>query len=47
MHVKITKTRFNEHRIKTEFKHSYGFKSEKYREAMIFVVSGTLYLPTH
>ncbi|MCK5031780.1 MAG: hypothetical protein KAR64_09965 [Thermoplasmatales archaeon] len=32
--------------IKTAFKRSYGFKTEKYRNTMIYLVAGKLDLPT-
>jgi transposase len=33
-------------KIKTAFKRSYGFKTEKYRNTMIYLVAGKLDLPT-
>ena len=33
-------------KIKTAFKRSYGFKSDEYRDTMIFLVAGKLKLPT-
>ncbi|MGE9810896.1 ISL3 family transposase [Ferroplasma acidiphilum] len=33
-------------KIKTAFKRSYGFKSDAYRDTMIFLVAGNLELPT-
>ena len=33
-------------KIKTAFKRSYGFKSDEYRDTMIFLVAGKLDLPT-
>ena len=33
-------------KIKTAFKRSYGFKSDEYRDTMIFLVAGKLRLPT-
>ena len=33
-------------KIKTGFKRSYGFKTEKYRETMIYLMAGKLKLPT-
>ncbi len=33
-------------KIKTAFKRSYGFKSNEYRDTMIFLIAGKLKLPT-
>ena len=33
-------------KIKRAFKHSYGFKSDEYRDTFIFLVVGKLKLPT-
>ena len=33
------------HKIRTAFKRSYGFKAQKYRDTMIYLVAGGLRLP--